>query len=221
MDSLVSALGDSLTPSIIRVSFQRAGLYNEFYRDRCLEQLPSRVEQAHIRGDTESDYAKPSQEIRLMTDAGFIQEMKLREGKEREKKKGERDGSGKEGEKRKEAMKSEDRKRKEGVAARSTLDSSLNTAPMASDSPSTSLISTLDSSLNTFSPSSLSTFPKRLASIEEEDYIAEIHRFKILHDDTSSEDSDVHTTSSRGRVLKPKTLWSPQIKRRLPPTTLW
>ena len=199
MDSLVSALGDSLTPSIIRVSFQRAGLYNEFYRDRCLEQLPSRVEQAHIRGDTESDYAKPSQEIRLMTDAGFIQEMKLREGKEREKKKGERDGSGKEGEKRKEAMKSEDRKRKEGVAARSTL----------------------DSSLNTFSPSSLSTFPKRLASIEEEDYIAEIHRFKILHDDTSSEDSDVHTTSSRGRVLKPKTLWSPQIKRRLPPTTLW
>ena len=82
MDSLVSALGDSLTPSVIRVSFRRAGLYNEFYRMRCLEQLPSRAEQAGLRGEMVGDCGGSEPELRLMTDREFVEQVMKRERRE-------------------------------------------------------------------------------------------------------------------------------------------
>ena len=258
MDSLVSALGDSLTPSIIRVSFQRAGLYNDFYRQRCLEQLPNRAEQAIARGETEGESMTTSQPIHLMTDEEFVEHLKKRELREglrnkresrqkadalemRGEESSEEEGQGKkisalgkiESEegitiaRRDDGCGSDGREGLDGggtssnweaenpsTTPSSSLHPSLNTTHLGSDNPS----STPSSSLH---PSLTSPIPKRYASVEASDYIAEKRQLRILHDDDESDDSGFYLTSSRGCLIKPQIPWSPTLFRRLPPTTLW
>ena len=223
MDSLVSALGDSLTPSVIRVSFQRAGLYNEFYRMRCLEQLPSRAEQAGLRGEMVGDCGGSEPELRLMTDREFVEQVMKRERREspgkkveKEAKRGGRGKAGKGGGER-------DQSQSPSTPSTSTLHPSLTSTPLPPATPSTPSTSTLHPSLTPLHSSALpqASLPKRLASVELADHFAELKRFKILHDDDDSNDSDTPPTSRRGRLLKPNTPWTPTMFRHLPPTTLW
>ena len=246
MDSLVSALGDSLTPSVIRVSFQRAGLYNEFYRMRCLEQLPSRAEQAGLRGEMVGDCGGSEPELRLMTDREFVEQVMKRERRESPGKKVEkqakRGGRGKAG---KGGGEGDQSPATPSTPSTSTLHPSLTSTPLPPATPSTPSTSTLHPSLTSTplppaTPSTPSTstlhpsltplhssalpqasLPKRLASVELADHFAELKRFKILHDDDDSNDSDTPPTSRRGRLLKPNTPWTPTMFRHLPPTTLW
>ena len=223
MDSLVSALGDSLTPSVIRVSFQRAGLYNEFYRMRCLEQLPSRAEQAGLRGEMVGDCGGSEPELRLMTDREFVEQVMKRERREspgmkveKQAKRGGRGKAGKGGGER-------DQSQSPSTPSTSTLHPSLTSTPLPPATPSTPSTSTLHPSLTPLHSSALpqASLPKRLASVELADHFAELKRFKILHDDDDSNDSDTPPTSRRGRLLKPNTPWTPTMFRHLPPTTLW
>ena len=224
MDSLVSALGDSLTPSVIRVSFQRAGLYNEFYRMRCLEQLPSRAEQAGLRGEMVGDCGGSEPELRLMTDREFVEQVMKRERRESPGKKVEkqakRGGRGKAG---KGGGEGDQSPATPSTPSTSTLHPSLTSTPLPPATPSTPSTSTLHPSLTPLHSSALpqASLPKRLASVELADHFAELKRFKILHDDDDSNDSDTPPTSRRGRLLKPNTPWTPTMFRHLPPTTLW
>ena len=223
MDSLVSALGDSLTPSVIRVSFQRAGLYNEFYRMRCLEQLPSRAEQAGLRGEMVGDCGGSEPELRLMTDREFVEQVMKRERRESSGKKVEKQAKSEGGGKAGKGGGERDQSQSPSTPSTSTLHPSLTSTPLPPATPSTPSTSTLHPSLTPLHSSALpqASFPKRLASVELADHFAELKRFKILHDDDDSNDSDTPPTSRRGRLLKPNTPWTPTMFRHLPPTTLW
>ena len=199
MDSLVSELGDSLTPSIMPVSFQRAGLYNEFYRMRCIEQLPSRVEQAQIGAETKGDCMSREQSMLMMTDSVFLEEVKKREARGNGRKKGEERSRVRE--ERSRGSRGDD---KTGGVTGSTFH-----------------ISTLHPSIDSLSSHPLSepTFPKRIASVELADHLAELQQLKILYDD-DSDDVDAPPTSRRGRIIKQKAPWTPPIVRHLHPSTL-
>ena len=80
--ALKDALGDSLCPGIIKASFQRAGIYNEFYHERCVSRLPSRVAEAKALGSEESEEVKKPRQLFIeMTSEAYIESLRMKEGK--------------------------------------------------------------------------------------------------------------------------------------------
>ena len=66
--ALQLALKDSLAPSIVLVSFRRSGIYNDYFKEHCLQQLPRKEEST----DSSEDDTARDHPFQLMTSVDYI-----------------------------------------------------------------------------------------------------------------------------------------------------
>ena len=210
--ALTDALGDSLCPGVIKVSFQRAGIYNRFYHQRCTSRLPSRVEEARAAGRKDAEEERDPKNVLVeMTSESYIEGVREAEARSYR-----RDGAS--GGTRSTPTRSSTPSTRSTPTPTSTR--TITSAPYPRISSFFTLLSPQSVPLPSLEHYNLrpSSLPKRKAAIEEED--AAIERKLIrLRRQLSSEDSSSDSLPSENTHYLNRT--SPRYPfRRLHPSSI-